>query len=152
MSGPQGTDFAFVSVYLFFFVLPLREETEKLMCGGWQSEDRKEHSGKVLSPEQGPGILTSPPPRRGHNRTLSPTGNLLEVKDSRNRQKKNGVQLKQGSGAPFSKNPFLSQRGISIYWISNALLSEKQKYVYNPKADLGAKQQGLKISKPSTVV
>ena len=104
------------------------------MCGGWQSEDGKEHSGKVLSPEQGPGILTSPPPRRGHNRTVSPTGNLLEVKDSRNRWKKNGVQLKCGS--PFFKNPFLSQRGVSIYWISNALLSEKQKYVYNPKADL----------------
>lgn len=46
----------------------------------------------------------------------------------------NEVQLK--CGAPYSKNPYLSQRGISVSWISNALIFKKQKYVYHLKTDL----------------
>lgn len=115
--------------------------------GGGSVRMEWEHSGKVLSTEQRLVhsrcliILTSLPPLEED--TVRPTCDLLDGLQ-KSRLRKNQVQLK--CGTPFSKNPLLPQRGISIYWISSAPIFVKQKYVYNLKADLGARQRGLIIN------
>lgn len=93
MSGPYGTCSAFVLVFLFFFILFLKgrnwEKRKSRVLWeqwgvGWQSEGRKEHSGKALSLEHGWVILSSLLPRKGHKNTVIPTCDVPEVKHSRN--------------------------------------------------------------------
>lgn len=116
-----------------------------------QSQGGKEHSGKVLSLEQGRVILTSPPPRRGHNNTVRPTRDLLEAKDSRNRD------WKRMGGSWIVELPSLKihfcLRGefLSIGFQMHPSMKNRNmciilRLIYEPGG------RGVEISKPSIVV
>lgn len=163
MSGPHGAYSAFVFVFLFFFILhrkgrDWKKKKSRVLCEqswagetGCQSQGGKEHSGKVPSLEQGRVILTSPLPRRGHNNTVRPTRDLLEAKDSRNRD------WKRMGGSWIVELPSLKihfcLRGefLSIGFQMHPSMKNRNmciilRLIYEPGG------RGLAISKPSIVV